>query len=79
MMTNRNLGQQFHQFEHARVPPSLYSYGQPKESTHNVPETTYSAGETKKPTVPSKTYTEKSIETTTDDIRMSHYKHMLEM
>ena len=75
-MSNPNLGSQF---AHARVPPSLYSYGKPKESTHNVPDTTSSAGETKRPNVPAKEYTETSIEPVNDDIRMSHYKHMLEM
>lgn len=75
-MPNPNLG---NQFANARVPESLYAFGKPKESANNVPPTVYSAGETPRPQVPSKTFTEKSVEPPSIDVRMSRYKHMLEM
>lgn len=76
-MPNPNLG---NQFANARVPDSLYSYGQPTEAANNISDTTYSSPS---PVLNSfraspSTFTEASVEPSTD-IRMSHAKHMLEM
>lgn len=77
-MPNPNLGGQF---EHARVPPSLYSYGKPRSDATNAPATVYSKSS---PTAPAHRatnptqFTEYSIETPTDP-PTSHAKHMLEM
>ena len=75
-MPNPNLG---NQFANARVPESLYAFGKPKESANNMPPTTYSAGATPRPSVPVTTFMEKSVEPPSEDVRMSRYKHMLEM